>query len=37
MVKEGMKVSILQMSSVIGDIDANCAKVEKIIKQSQYH
>ena len=31
MVKEKVKVSMLQMSSVLGDVDANCAKVEEII------
>ena len=32
MVKETIKVSILQMSSVIGDVEANCNKVQNIVE-----
>ena len=31
MVKETIKVSMLQMSSKIGDVDANCVKIEELV------
>ena len=35
MEEKEIKISMLQMSSVIGDVEANCKKVQNIIENTQ--